>query len=559
MTITHRKAFEWSIKEKDGLLKEDQRQKLRQHRLICPICQQEIALALQLSGSQPAVTPAPGFRSQAAALRKARWLKGWHSLTQTLAWGAATLLLALLLRWTVVNLAPTELTSAPQESSLQAGAPLEQPAANPAEPQKPADGAPTGSEDLWLTLGNSIWLVIYFAGVIPPLLIGLAGILLGIREAHVAWLGVLLGSLVLSAGLAFLSIDVNSGTAIPLVLAIPFIIMSMSLLALHLWETRTLWSRFTWLGIGLLFASMLAVILSPLYSDDKREVFDRTGFLVVLLIGLVPALLWRSQNLKGRWRWVFYLILVISLFAAAGTFLSFTLRSLGAANVWLVSLALGEFLYCFVAMTLASRLLEPLLFNSDRLAPMQKLLKITLLALLFVSLYAVIRSEAVRNSLREDPSIGTVFLWGAAWTAVLAAVSQAWKRKGKRLWAFAGLIVLFAILLSPAMLVPKELPYQLTEQSARRLEGAIQEYHADQGAYPASLGALVPRYLLLIPEPVTYHTQVWCYDGGKDYFRLGYYDSEKYRYGDFASLFVKEFASAGTPPEGEIPCGVGKQ
>lgn len=349
----------------------------------------------------------------------------------------------------------------------------------------------------------------------------------------------------------------NSGTAIPLLLTIPYIIMSMSLLGMHLWETRTLWSRLTWLGIGLLFASLVAVIFSPMYTDDKQEVFDRTGFLVVLLIGLVPVLLWRSQNLKGRWRWIFYALLVISLLGAAGTYLSFTLQSLGAASRWLDWLTLGEFLYCFIAVTLAGRLLDPLLFNSDRLAPMQKLLNITLLALLFLSLYAVIRNEAVRNSLREDPSNGAVLLWSTAWTAVLAAVSQAWKRNGKRLWAYAGLIALFAVLLSPAMLVPKELPYQLTEQKAARLEGAIQEYHADQGAYPAALGELVPRYLLLIPEPVTYHTQVWCYDGGKDYFRLGYYDSEGYRYGDFASLFVKEFASAGTPPEGEIPCGVG--
>jgi hypothetical protein len=499
----------------------------------------------------------PANPSQPALFRRVRWQRGWLSLAQTLAWGAAALLLAFVLRWTVINLAPTELVSSPQESGFQAGAPLVQSAEESLQPHNLGDGAPTGSEELWLTLGNTIWIVLYFAGILLPLLLGLTGTLLGIRKAQSAWLGVLVGSIFFSAGFAFLSIDVNAGTVIPLMLTIPFIVMTVALLAAFLWETRTLWSIQTWLGIGLLFAFMVGVLFSPLYHSEKQEVFDRTVFVVVLLIGLVPAALGKSQDLKGRWRWIFYGLLLFSLLGAGSTFLLFTLQSLGAAGRGLDGLRVGEVLYCFTGIALAGKLLEGLLFDADRLPPVRKLLNGTLLALLFFSLYAMIRNEAVRNSLREDPAIGTALLWCAAWTAILAAVSQAWKRKGKRLWAYAGLIFLFAVLLSPGMLVPKELPYELTEQSAARLEEAILLYHDDYGAYPTSLGALVPRYLWLIPEPVTYHTQVWCYDGGADYFRLGYYDSEQYRYGDFASLFVKEYASAGAPPEGKIPCGVG--
>lgn len=557
MNLSHRKAFEWALKAKDGRLNAIQSKKLAKHRQSCQVCQEEDKLAAQLCQTLPAFPPTPSFFSHPAALRQVRLQRGLHSLGETLAWGAATLLLALVLRWTVINLAPTELVSFPQESGYQAGAPLMQPAEKPQEPQEKAEGVLTASEALWLTLGNSIWIVIYFAGIILPLLLSMVGILLGIRKAQTAWLGVLLGSILLSAGFAFLSIDVNAGTAIPLVLAIPFIIIAVSLLATFLWETRSLWNIKTWLGIGILFAIMIGVLFSPLYHSEKQEVFDRIGFLIVLLIGLVPAALWKSQELKGRWRWIFYALLGLSLLGAGSTFLLFTLQSLGALGIRLDWLRLGEVLYCFTGIALAGKLLEGLLFDADRLPPVRKLLNITILALLFFSLYAVIRNEAVRNSLREDPAFGTALLWCAAWMAILAAVSQAWKRKGRLLWAYAGLIILFAVLLSPTMLVPKELPYNLTEQSAARLEGAIQAYHADQGIYPASLGALVPRYLWLIPEPVTYHTQVWCYDGGTDYFRLGYYDSEHYRYGDFASLFVKEFASAGTPPEGEIPCGAG--
>jgi hypothetical protein len=556
MNLSHHKAFEWSLKDKDMRLSENQRRKLAEHRRSCPTCQQETTLAQRLSQSLPAYLSTPELRSQPLALRRVHRLRGLRSFTQTLAWGATALLLVLILRWTFINLAPTELVSFPQESSNLAGAPLVQPVEQPLEPQENKDGAPTGSEGLWLTLGNSIWIVLYFVGILLPLGLGLMGILLGIRRAHTFWLGVLLGSFVLSSGFAFLSIDVNSGSAIPLLLAIPFIVMSISLLAVHLWETRALWGWLTWLGIGLLIVAILVVLFSPMYTTYKQEVFDRSGFLVVLVIGLVPAALWKSQELKGRWRWIYAGLLGLSLLGAAGTYLSFTLLNVGILGSVVERLRVGEVLYCFTGIALAGRLLEGQLFEADRLPPMRRLLNLTLLALLFLSLYAVIRSEAVRNSLREDPAMGTILLWCAAWTAVLAAVSQTWKRKGRRLWAYSGLIALFAVLLSPAMLVPKELPYRLTEQSAARLEGAIQEYHAEQGVYPASLGVLVPRYLWLIPEPVTYHTQVWCYDGGAGYFRLGYYDSENYRYGDFQSLFVKEFASAGTPPESEIPCGV---
>ncbi len=557
MKLSHQKAFDWTLKEKDGRLSVNQREKLAEHRQACQACQEDDKLAAQLRLALPAYPPTPAFFSHPSALRRVRWQRGWRSFAQTLAWGAAALLLAFVLRWTVINLAPTELVSSPQESGFQAGAHLVQPAEGSLQPQNNGDGAPTGSEGLWLTLGNTIWIVLYFAGILLPLFLGLVGILLGIRKAQTAWLGVLLGTIILPAGFTFLSIDVNAGTAIPLMLAIPIIIMAVSLLAAFLWETQLLWNIQTWLGIGLLFAILVGVLFSPLYPSEKQEVFDRTGFLVVLLIGLVPAALWKSQELKRRWRLIFYALLGLSLLGAGNTFLLFTLQSLGTVGKGMEWLRIGEVLYCFTGIALAGKLMEGLLFEADRLPPVRKLLNITLLALLFFSLYAMIRNEAVRNSLREDPAFGTALLWCSAWTAILAAVSQAWKRKGRLLWAYAGLIILFTMLLSPTMLVPRELPYNLTEQGAARLEGAIQAYRADQGVYPARLGALVPRYLWLIPEPVTYHTQVWCYDGGADYFRLGYYDSEHYRYGDFTSLFVKEFASAGTPPEGEIPCRVG--
>lgn len=67
---------------------------------------------------------------------------------------------------------------------------------------------------------------------------------------------------------------------------------------------------------------------------------------------------------------------------------------------------------------------------------------------------------------------------------------------------------------------------QLTEERAERVTRAIESYHAREGHYPQDLGQLTPRYALWLPGPVIIYGQDWCYDGGGDYYRLGYVDRE---------------------------------
>jgi hypothetical protein len=62
----------------------------------------------------------------------------------------------------------------------------------------------------------------------------------------------------------------------------------------------------------------------------------------------------------------------------------------------------------------------------------------------------------------------------------------------------------------------------LTAQRAERVSQAIEKYYDQEGAYPPNLQRLVPRYILALPEPVIISGQAWCYDGGADYYRLGY-------------------------------------
>jgi hypothetical protein len=63
---------------------------------------------------------------------------------------------------------------------------------------------------------------------------------------------------------------------------------------------------------------------------------------------------------------------------------------------------------------------------------------------------------------------------------------------------------------------------QLTEERAERVTQAIETYYAREGHYPQDLRQLTPWYALSLPGPVIIYGQEWCYDGGEDYYRLGY-------------------------------------
>lgn len=66
------------------------------------------------------------------------------------------------------------------------------------------------------------------------------------------------------------------------------------------------------------------------------------------------------------------------------------------------------------------------------------------------------------------------------------------------------------------------LPGQVTESRAEKIDRGIQNFHAEKGAYPQTLSELTPRYLLYIPVPYIIPRQDWCYEGGADYYQLGY-------------------------------------
>jgi hypothetical protein len=94
---------------------------------------------------------------------------------------------------------------------------------------------------------------------------------------------------------------------------------------------------------------------------------------------------------------------------------------------------------------------------------------------------------------------------------------------------------------------------QLTEERAGRVNQAILAYQAREGSYPENLQQLIPRYLFTIPKPVIINRQNWCYDGGENYYRLGYV----YRDHWYSPLLTgRIFAAQGELPDLPRLCSV---
>lgn len=87
---------------------------------------------------------------------------------------------------------------------------------------------------------------------------------------------------------------------------------------------------------------------------------------------------------------------------------------------------------------------------------------------------------------------------------------------------FSYILLMLALMIGVFAFAQKVDYRHLTAQRAERISQAVENYYDQEGAYPPNLQRLVPRYILALPEPVVISGQQWCYDGGADYFRLGY-------------------------------------
>jgi hypothetical protein len=87
---------------------------------------------------------------------------------------------------------------------------------------------------------------------------------------------------------------------------------------------------------------------------------------------------------------------------------------------------------------------------------------------------------------------------------------------------------------------------QLTESRAAQVNQAVERYYAQNGHYPENLQQLTPWYVLSIPDPVIIYGQDWCYQGGENYYHLGYVDREHWSAPHFIGRI---YATKGKAPD----------
>ena len=290
------------------------------------------------------------------------------------------------------------------------------------------------------------------------------------------------------------------------------------------------------------------------------------GFIgsVILIGGLLLALPWMAWERAGKsWAVIYGLVILLGLAAAWRIDLN---RDVFETIPWL-SRASGmlAFLFILIEVLVVFKLLEwALLPEASPGWPRYALAG--LLAVLLLGLAGWQIATAAAWDVATDGLGGIATLQLAGLAGIAAAILVAWRQPASRRTPAAKPAAKPAFLL--ALALPLYLlawmnfgtfgfdgpwgrvPIARTERRAGSIDQAIQRFHDQNHHYPSSLEELTPRYLLILPAPFIIPGQDWCYQGGADFYRLGYVYREYFS----APAEVRIIASQGQPPDPAWPC-----
>ena len=411
---------------------------------------------------------------------------------------------------------------------------------------------PVKFNDLFQATWDHPWL----AGMLPVLPLLLVGLLLSRRRdypwAEQAWLAVLLFTLGLAlALLRITSAMYNTTSPLPFIFA-PLGGGALGMLVLHWLSTPTLRTRLMQIVLGLCLLALIVYLALPGWSE-----LARLEQVVWLIAGGLTALIWRAWEGRSWLRFLASGFLALSLLAGACMFLRseglfaqdlpewlkvtvvvFVVFSLSGS-----ALLAGWLAYVRMAKPGAPAL-RPLLFSLAGI--------VLICAILFAAFWMIATSAKVGE---DTVIIIWLFYFMAATAALVAMLASAWRLDGWRKLAAVLVLACFLAVLIPATQGPQGTPDELTLARAEKVDGAIQRFHARTGRYPSELGELTPWTLLYVPAPVTFHKQVWCYEGGPDFYRLGYYYSPEFYRWPY-TMEVRIYASAGLQPTAPWQCEI---
>jgi hypothetical protein len=139
----------------------------------------------------------------------------------------------------------------------------------------------------------------------------------------------------------------------------------------------------------------------------------------------------------------------------------------------------------------------------------------------------------------------------ASITAIAAGMIMGVRSVGNRRTVAGLFTILTPLILFGAFQLGTGADYQaLTTQRAGRIQAALEDYKTKNGSYPPDLQALVPGEMLVVPQPLIFPGEGWCYQVGSDSYRLSTY----YRRFFSTPFSLHIYASAGSPPSPDQTC-----
>lgn len=382
------------------------------------------------------------------------------------------------------------------------------------------------------------------AGLAPAALVALAGMAIRARreDKRLArpWLFFLLSVSVLLFGAQVLAVQREAyqlGAFLQ-----PASVGTLVALLVHLGATRELWLRRT---IWITLPATLTIAALMIYW------WIETDPLIPLISG-ITALTWRAWEWRGRGRRLAYLGLFLLLLTVGSWRLAsgFALAN-GPKWVYFLAGIGGLFVWPVVAVVLAARLVTESIASAQPSNWQAITIRLAVTALLILVIGEQIVTETVwvmaEDSLSVMPCIVSL-------VATATAMLLAWAATGWRRLAALGFALLVAFTASYAFdLGSWTSPSAMTEARAEQVERAILRYHERKGHYPSRLADLTPLCLWRIPQPMIFRGQTWCYEGGDNYYRLGYVHQPAFGVPpEYVSIRIH--ASAGEPPKPSWPC-----
>lgn len=392
---------------------------------------------------------------------------------------------------------------------------------------------------LFVLAGGTMTLMFKYpvASLVPAALVVLVGVYVRARRADERsarrWLFFLFGVWALLTGAQLLAHRQS--------VLLPAMVGALVALLVHLATTPELWSKATvWITLSIVLAS--AALLVCLWQEMDP-----------LLVVLAPviALAWQAWEWRGKGRWASYLLLLLLLIAVGGWKLNPNVILMNSPEwVKLIFALVNIFIWPVVSVVLAARLVYASVISKKPANWVTIATRLALITLLLLGVGYDIMTERVWVRAEDSLPVLPILVPLAA---IAAAMLLAWALKGwRRLTALAFVLLVTLSMTWASARATWMSPPWMTETRAGKIDQAIQKYHEHNGRYPSRLASLMPFYLWPIPQPMIFRDQTWCYEGGDDYYRLGYVYQPGFGWPEGVSIRIH--AAVGEPPDPGWPC-----